>query len=241
MGMANKYAARKANAICLTYPIDDLSAPPGVKVVVTGNPVRASITEVTRQEGRRAFEIPEDALVLLVFGGSLGARHINEAICRVAPELMNRKSLYVIHVTGPKELESVKAELNLNDADASRWLLYGYLDNMPYAMAAADVVVSRAGATSLAEIAARCMPALLVPYPYATADHQTANARANVEAGAAFCVADDDLDKEIFKDELLKLIDDECVRQSMMEAARSLEANEATDKLAGIVESVIQK
>ncbi len=102
--------------------------------------------------------------------------------------------MHVVHVTGPKELDAVAGQLALTPAEEKRWHLFGYTDHMGEAMAAADAIVSRAGATSLAEISARAIPALLVPFPFATEDHQTTNARAYVEAGCAYMLADADVE-----------------------------------------------
>jgi len=108
---------------------------------------------------------------------------------------------------------------------------------MGQAMAAADAVVSRAGASSLAEISARALPALLVPFPYATEDHQTTNARASVEAGCAFMVPDADVEGEDFKAQLLRLVQDPDLRASMREAARAQKTADAAAALADIVMS----
>ena len=128
--------------------------------------------------------------MLLVTGGSLGARHLNQAVAALKDELLAYGDLHIVQVTGPKELDAVREQLALSPEQQARWQLLGYTDHMGDAMAAADVVVSRAGATSLAEISARALPALLVPFPFATEDHQTMNAQACVEAGAAYLVAD---------------------------------------------------
>ena len=117
--------------------------------------------------------IPEEASMLLVFGGSLGARHLNAAISSMKKDLLAIDNLYVVHITGPKELETVEAVLALTEEEKKRYLVMGYQNRMGETMAACDMVVSRAGATSLAEISARCIPAILVPFPFATADHQT--------------------------------------------------------------------
>jgi len=106
---------------------------------------------------------------------------------------------------------------------------------MGLAMAAADAIVSRAGATSLAEISARHLPALLVPFPYATEDHQTMNARACVEAGAAFLVADADVEGAQFTDYLKTLVEDEKARQRMSAAAAAAKTRDAAGLLADVV------
>ena len=176
--------------------------------------------------------------MLLVFGGSLGARHINEAVVALKDELLARPNLHIVHITGPKELDAVTKALALTDDEARRWHLLGYQDRMGETLAAADAIVSRAGATSLAEISALAIPALLVPYPFATADHQTTNARAWVESGAAFMMPDDELGSDEFKAKLFALIDDASVRESMVAAARAQETGEAAAALADVVVGV---
>ena len=235
MGMANKYLARRARAVCLTYDHAARALSDKSHVVLTGNPVRASVFAATRAEGRAAFGVPEDARMLLVTGGSLGARHLNAAIVQRKDMLLGYPDLHIVHVTGPKELDSVTEQLALTDEQAKRWRLMGYTDQMGLAMAAADAIVSRAGATSLAEISARHIPALLVPFPYATEDHQTMNARACVEAGAAFLVADADVEGAQFTDYLKTLVEDETARQRMSAAAAAAKTRDAAGLLADVV------
>ena len=203
--------------------------------MVTGNPVRKSIFASTREAGRAYLGIPEDALMLLVFGGSLGARHLNSAIASLKDRLLAVDDLYIMHVTGPKELETVEAALDLSEAERARYQVLGYQDHMGEAMAACDMVVSRAGATSLAEISARRIPALLVPFPYATADHQTTNAKAYVERGAALMIADADVESDEFATLVFDLIGSETLRDSMREAAATFETQDAAAKLADVV------
>ena len=240
MGMANKYLAAKADAICLTYAVAGDAVEDKEKIHLTGNPVRASIFEATRAEGRRALGVPDDARMLLVFGGSLGARHINEAVGALKDELLERSDLYILHATGPRELDQVIERLDLSEDQAKRYRVVGYIDNMADALAAADVAISRAGATSLAEISARAVPAIFVPFPYATADHQTLNARAYVDSGAAWMIADEDIDDARFKDMVCELLDDDAAREKMTEAAKSLGAQQATENLAKVVLSCVK-
>ena len=173
--------------------------------------------------------------MLLVFGGSLGARHLNQGMCALKDELLSREDLYVVHITGPKELDTVTADLALTPDEEKRWKLVGYTNQMGACMAAADAIVSRAGATSLAEISARFIPALLVPFPYATEDHQTTNARAYVDAGCAYMIADADVETREFAELVMRLVDDADVRASMSEAARGQKTADAAALLADIV------
>lgn len=235
MGMANKYLAKTARAVALTYEVAGAPVADKEKLVVTGNPVRSSVLTSTREEGRSMLGIPEEASMLLVFGGSLGARHLNAAISSMKKDLLAIDNLYVVHITGPKELEAVEAVLALTEEEKKRYLVMGYQNRMGETMAACDMVVSRAGATSLAEISARCIPAILVPFPFATADHQTTNARSYVQAGAAWMMADDMVETPEFKELVLTFVDDEKARLKMSEAARGFETENAASKLADVV------
>ena len=235
MGMANKYLARRAAAVCLTYEHAASALKDKRLVRVTGNPVRASVFAATREEGRDLFGIPQDARMLLVTGGSLGARHLNQAVAALKEALLSYGDLHVVHVAGPKELEATAAALALTPEEERRWHLFGYLDRMGEAMAAADAIVSRAGATSLAEISARALPALLVPFPFATEDHQTTNARACVEAGAAYMVADADVEGPEFERLLRSLVEDGDARERMAQAARAQKTRDAAGLLADAV------
>lgn len=241
MGMANKYLAKRAAAVCLTYEHAASALADTSRVHLTGNPVRTSVFSATREQGRALFDVPDEARLLLVIGGSLGARHINEAIVSLRDTLLAYEDLYIIQVSGPKELESVEQELALTPEQKKRWRVFGYLDHMGEAMAAADAIVSRAGATSLAEISARALPALLVPFPYATEDHQTTNARACVEAGAAYMVADAQVEGPEFKRLLCSLIEDAEVRERMAEVARGQKTRDAAGLLADVVMEAARK
>lgn len=237
MGMANKYLAKKAHAVCLTYEhaAAPLKEPARSRVVLTGNPVRRSVLSATRAEGRERLGVPEDARLLLVTGGSLGARHLNQAVCAMKSDLLSAPDVHVVHVTGPKEYDAVRDALALTPEEEKRWHLFGYLDFMGAAMAAADAIVSRAGASSLAEVSARALPALLVPFPFATEDHQTTNARAYVKAGCAYLVADDEVEGPEFAQLVHSLLDDADVRARMSAAARAQKTEDAAARLADVV------
>ena len=240
-GLANKTSAAKVKTVCVSLPvaIDAFRGKvgPDTQIVVTGNPVRQSVIRADRAEGRRNLGIPKDATMLLVFGGSLGARHLNQGVAALKSKLLSRKDLCVIHSTGKGEYDSVVQELALTQDEAARWRVMPYIDRMGEALAAADLVLSRAGASSVAEIAALAVPSMLVPYPFATADHQTTNARYLVDAGAAVLLPDEKIDAPEFEDYLLGLVDDPARRQAMRDAARGLAQDKAALALADQVES----
>lgn len=232
MGLANKDLSHRATKICLTYQHAAPHGEDASKVIITGNPVRRQVFEATREEGRHAFSIPEDATMLLVTGGSLGARHLNEAMVALKDELLAIENLYIVQITGPKELDTVVEQMQLTPQQQARWQLLGYTNEMGKLMAACDAIVSRAGASSLAEISARGIPALLVPFPYATEDHQTMNAHSSVEAGCALMIADDKVEIPEFGRLVKRLVEDAPLRASMHDAALAQETVNAASKLA---------
>ncbi len=244
-GLANKTCAGFAKTLCLSLP-EAKAAFEGktgkdTAVVVTGNPVRRSVIGASREAGRKAFGVPEDARMLLVFGGSLGAHHLNEALCAMKGELLSRPDLYVVHSTGKDDAGFVTGKLALTPEEKKRYQVLPYISNMGEALAAADAVISRAGASSIAEIAALAVPALLIPYPKATADHQTINAHYLVDAGAAHLLPDAEVMTEKFQDEVLGLIDNDEERAGMRKAARGLGQAKAASALADEVEKAAQR
>ena len=240
-GLANKLSASKTKTVCVSLPvaIDAFKGRIGAdtQIVVTGNPVRKSVINASREAGRASFGVPEDATMLLVFGGSLGARHLNQGVVALKDRLLSREDLRIVHSTGKGEYDSVVAELGLTEDEARRWRVLPYIDNMGEALAACDLVLSRAGASSVAEIAALAVPSMLVPYPYATADHQTTNAHYLVDAGAAVLLPDERIDTPEFEHDLLGLLDDPERLAGMRGAARDLGIDKAASALADQVES----
>ena len=241
-GLANKMMAPGASCVCISVPQarEAFAGRVGAQtpIVLTGNPVRRSVVESERSRGREAFGIPDDATVLLVFGGSLGARHVNQAVCALKGDLLSREGLHVIHSTGRELFDEVTQALALTDEEARRWQVMPYVNNMGDALAACDLVVSRAGASSIAEIAALAVPSVLVPYPLATGDHQTTNATALVDAGAAVLVPDSEVESDAFRDAVLGILDDPDRRAMMRASAAGLGQDRAAATLADQVESV---
>lgn len=243
-GLANKQSAKLASLIATGQPsVGDIlrgHAGPSTRIVFTGNPVRASVLAGDRARGRAALGIPGDATVLLVFGGSLGARHLNDRLASLKDELLSMDDLYVVQSTGKDGYECAVEALGLTEDERARWFVRPYIDDMGDTLAASDLVLSRAGASSVAEIAALAVPAILVPYPFATADHQTTNARLLTDAGAALTYADADIDGSAFGEGLLDLLRDESRRSSMREAARGLAQDKAAEVLADELEALMR-
>ncbi len=234
-GAANRLVARFARVAAVSFPGTDLP-----RAVVTGNPVRPAILAVDRTrdgpDARRRLELPEDRVVVLAFGGSLGARRINRAVAGLAARWSDRTDLALRHVVGGRDWDDATARGEERAGPGG--ILYRpvrYEDDMPTALAAADLVVARAGATTVAELAVLGVPSVLVPLPIATADHQTANARALVDRGAARLVPDAELDVDRLEAELGPLVGDGGARAAMGEAAASLGRPDAADRVADLV------
>ena len=215
MGMANKYFLKRANGIALTYSqaLTGLSA--SAKVLVTGNPVRKNVLQANREESRKNLGLCDDDVLLTVFGGSLGAKQINSALIKLKAKLLSIPNLRIVQITGPSQYDSVCSQLGLSAEEKNKWSLHDYVDDMPEVLSASDIVLSRAGATSLAEISALSLPAILVPYPYATGDHQTKNAHEYVNSGCAKMIADAEILTDKFQTLLMECVTDKDIRNTM--------------------------
>ncbi|WP_246551458.1 UDP-N-acetylglucosamine--N-acetylmuramyl-(pentapeptide) pyrophosphoryl-undecaprenol N-acetylglucosamine transferase [Miltoncostaea oceani] len=224
LGMANRLAAPLARRVTLAFPLAGRS---GRKYLVTGRPVGRAVTQATRTAGRRAFGIDPEATVVLVVGGSQGARSLNRAAVEAFGD---DPPVEVIHVAGPTQLDETRRLLAAR-TPGPRYRLIGYLDNLPDAIAAADLVISRSGG-SVFELAAIGRPSILVPYPHATADHQAKNARWLAEAGAAMVLPDVDCSGERLRGLVGALLSDRRRLEAMAEAARRVGRPDAADVVA---------
>lgn len=234
-GLANRVLSRWAHAVGVTYEDSRAHLKRPERAVLTGNPVRSAVLVADRVVGRMALELPAAALVLLVFGGSRGARHINDTMVALWPHLVDIDGLQVVHVAGRIEAASVQERIEAAGDPEGRYHVFEYLDGMGDAIAACDAIVARAGATSIAEITAIGRAAVLVPYPYATDDHQTLNARAVGEGGGAIVVADSELEMPAFEEALRGLLTDAGLRERMAAASKALGRPHAVQELAALI------
>jgi UDP-N-acetylglucosamine--N-acetylmuramyl-(pentapeptide) pyrophosphoryl-undecaprenol N-acetylglucosamine transferase len=238
-GVANRAAARWAAAVAVSVEAAAARFPRTRRVVVTGNPVRPELAGANlaalRDEGRAAFDLEPGRRTLLVFGGSLGARRINDAVLGTAGRWAAPDRLQILHVAGTRDAERVALAWAGADTAGVRVACVPFVERMELAYAAADVVVCRAGASTVAELTLAGLPAVLVPYPHATADHQTANARALADEGAAVMIADGALDADALVAAAEPLLVDEARRAAAGAAARGLARPEAAARLAALV------
>ena len=234
-GITNKILSKFVNKIAVgTEPA--LKNFPADKTVYTGNPIRSEVLTAFREDGLKEFNFTDEKPVVLVSGGSRGARAINNAMIDVLKSAAQKNSAQFLHVTGKGEFDSVTKKLL--DLDAPNIRIVPYLYNMPTAMAMADLAIFRAGATGLAELTARGVPAILIPYPYAAENHQEFNARSLVEAGAAKMILNKDLTAEILSATLEELLASPEKLKSMAKASLSLGKPNAADEIADIILSL---
>ena len=214
------------------------------KVVCTGMPVRSGFRGRSRVEARRSLGIPEDLPLILSFGGSLGAARMNEALSAVAAKQEHEPRFRLIHATGGGE-EGCAAMLRrmaeLGAAEPRFTRLVPYLYDMPAAMAAADLVVCRAGASTLGELAAAGKAAILIPYPHATGNHQEKNARIPESRGAALLLRDGDCSAESLSAAIAGLLEDPSRLPEMGEKMHSLDRADALDAIVAQILRLTEK
>jgi UDP-N-acetylglucosamine--N-acetylmuramyl-(pentapeptide) pyrophosphoryl-undecaprenol N-acetylglucosamine transferase len=224
LGIANRLLAPAARRVFLAFPIEGRD---GERYLVTGRPVPPETGRADRVAARACFGIAGDERCLLVFGGSLGARSLNSA----AVEAFGREApCAVLHTCGTRDFDELRARL-AELGDPAHYHLHAYAQPFADCLAAADVVAARAGG-SVFELAAAGLPSILVPYPHATADHQTKNAGWMADAGAAVVVPDAELSGERLRAEVGHLLDSPGRMQAMAAAASALARPDAADRIA---------
>lgn len=242
-GITNRILGRFVDKVALGYDEARTYFPLG-KVVFTGNPIRSAFMTVGREESLREFGLNSGRMTILVSGGSRGARSINKAMLGVHRHFRGSDQVQILHVTGKQEYRSVIENLakdGINEQTAGNIMVRPYLYDMPKALASADLAIFRSGAVGLAELTAKGIPAILVPYPYAAEDHQTYNALAMQSKGAAMVINDRDLTAKRLVDAVETILGDRVKLQTMAAASLSMGRPEAADQIAALIVALAQK
>jgi UDP-N-acetylglucosamine--N-acetylmuramyl-(pentapeptide) pyrophosphoryl-undecaprenol N-acetylglucosamine transferase len=226
LGLANRLLAGRARRVCLAFPIEDRT---GDKYVVTGRPVPDAVLEADRGVARARFGIGSEERVLLVVGGSQGARSVNFAAVEAFAEREGR-DFRVLHLSGTRDYAALRERLD-SAPYIGGYELIEYEPNLGDVLAASDLILGRSGG-SIFEFTAAGRPAVLVPFPYATADHQRANARWMERAGAAEIVEDDALDPMALLAKVKGILGDPARLEKMASAARALAKPDAARTIA---------
>lgn len=228
-GWAVRFLAPFARRVAVTVPDATRFFRPG-KAVVTGYPVRADLRSADRQAGRAFFGVGPSEKVILVAGGSRGAQHINQLIAGCLPALLEDAT--IIHVCGQSHLSEAGARWAVLPPDLkARYRLYDYLHDMPLALVAADLAISRAGASVLGEYPVAALPSILIPYAGGHRD-QVQNAAYLAQNGAAVVLPDQEIDSEMLASTVKTLLRDPARLLAMTQAARALARPEAAADLA---------
>ncbi len=245
-GAVNRTLARFARASAVSFPGTDLP-----RAVVTGNPLPRRLVEAARRRrgpdgdaerhaARATLGLPPERTVVLVTTGSLGSARVNRAVLGLVERWRGRSDVAIRHVTGRRDHQVVLAARPDLAAEDLQPDVVAYADQMPVALAAADVAVTRAGAGTCTELAAFGVPAVMVPLPIATRDHQSANAGVLAAVGGAVVVPDDELDVDRLVAELGPLVDQAPRRRAMAQAMAGQARLDAADRVADLIEEVIR-
>lgn len=233
-GVANRMVGVFADKIFISFEGAEKYFLHKKRVVLAGNPVRAEFQSLDREKCRAELGLSEEDRMILIFGGSLGARVINDEAIQLVHNLEKQeRNVKVIFVTGNRYYDEIKAAANGNGDDVlpDFVTLLSYAYNMPQLMCAADIVVCRSGAIAVSEMAACGRPGILIPSPNVTANHQYYNAKALADKGAAIlleekALMDEDVD---LSEEIFKIIDNNDILESMAKAAKAMSRMDAVD------------
>jgi UDP-N-acetylglucosamine--N-acetylmuramyl-(pentapeptide) pyrophosphoryl-undecaprenol N-acetylglucosamine transferase len=231
-GVTNRILADKAVAICVAYEEMERFFPAD-RIIFTGNPVRKQIAEgnINAKEGRKYFGLDPDTPVTLIFGGSLGAKALNEAVFENIEKILSSTSVNLIWQAGSMYYDSYRSRgVEVSD----RVKLMPFIENMEAAYAAADLVVCRAGALTISELAILGKAAILVPSPNVAEDHQTVNAMSLVKKNAALMVKDADAANQLGT-VLIDLLGDENKREDLQKNIKFFARPDAAVKIAEII------
>ncbi|MBQ7044112.1 MAG: undecaprenyldiphospho-muramoylpentapeptide beta-N-acetylglucosaminyltransferase [Clostridia bacterium] len=241
-GVTNKALAKTVDAVMLTSPEAEKYIQPKNPCIVTGLPVRGELISADREFSRVELGVDERP-VILSMGGSLGARVINTAVTQLIEERYERKNCYFLHATGKAGVgmfDVIEKEKGISLSENKHIMLREYINDMHRCMAAADLVICRAGASSLSEIQALGKPSILVPYPYAAENHQYHNAMALVKNDAAILIEEKDFTGERLIKEIDALLADRKRLEALGQNAKKMAIYDATERIVDCIINILK-
>ncbi|MDP2939397.1 MAG: undecaprenyldiphospho-muramoylpentapeptide beta-N-acetylglucosaminyltransferase [Candidatus Omnitrophota bacterium] len=236
-GKANRILSFFSKKIAVSFIQTIKYFPANKKIIYTGCPVRQELFEVRREDSFKFFNLNPDKFTILVMGGSRGSHKINEEFVKAVSLIREKSQFQIIHLTGDKDLDYVRSAFDLIGAVVC---CVAFLEKMGYAYNIADLVISRAGASSLAEIVSFKIPSILIPYPFAY-NHQMANALSLEKKGVAIVIEDKNLSKDKLKEILSNLLDNKGKLKAMKECFNRIAVPDATKNLVQLVISLVDK
>lgn len=231
-GITNKILARFVDKVFLGYEEARKYFKAVGSIVYSGNPIRQEILKNNKDVAIKELHLDTNMKTILVFGGSRGARSINKAMVDVELALSGRKDVQILHATGEANYTDHLKALGSKGGVKDNIHILPYLHDMPLALTVADFTICRAGAIGLAEIAAKGLPSILIPFPFATANHQEFNARAMEDKGAAKVILDKDLNSDVLLKEIDMLLNNPCKLENMHLAALKMGKPKAGEDIA---------
>lgn len=234
-GLATRWLSEKADTVFIAFEESRSFLSKARQIELSGNPIDPRLATMSKADARRAWKLADDAIVVLVTGGSTGARSINSNIAR-ALTIATDRPIHLLWQTGAQGS-------GWNGRAASGWHVhcFAFIDKMTEAFIAADLIIARSGALTLSEICACGRPAILIPYPLATGDHQTQNARVLVDAGGAIMIEDRKLESELLLAQSRALLNDPERLQRMSQANKKLGRPDAADRIAARVSELVSR
>lgn len=234
-GLTTKMLSKKVDLVFLSFEESEKHLDCSVdKLVLTGNPLRAELYRVVREEERARLGLKKKDRYVLAFGGSLGARRLNETLFRFEQSLTEEENVVVCHALGKTSYAKALEENTLQEmglADKKNVQIMEYIDDMPGRMAAADLVICRAGALTLSELAFLKKPAILVPSPYVADDHQHKNAVVFRDGGAARLVTEEELSGDKLLECARELLGDDEQLKLMGRAMERFAVRDASERI----------
>ncbi len=242
-GLTNRLLASRVDKIAISYPQTEAHFQKTVqdKIYYTGNPIRSEIKELDDKEARKLFDIPKESFVVMVMGGSQGAKNVNDKMLYAYNKILEQENIFIFHITGKKHYEEVlkKAENILTKNHREKITFFAFYEEIEYIFSASDLFVGRAGATTLAEITVCGLPAILIPYPHAVSNHQNYNAEELADAGAAKIIREKKMTSDRIAREILKIFASNRL-SSMSQASLNLGKPCATENLMTILENLAE-
>jgi UDP-N-acetylglucosamine--N-acetylmuramyl-(pentapeptide) pyrophosphoryl-undecaprenol N-acetylglucosamine transferase len=237
LGLTTKFLSRFADVVAVSLEDTVKHLTSVKKVVYTGNPRATEVIRANGEQGRESLGVTASTPIVLIFGGSRGAKSINQAVLGMLPKLESLPGVRFIYITGEAHYQDITAKIKTSDYPNLDVRPFVY--NMPDVLATTDLVVARAGASTLAELTALGIPSILIPSPYVTNNHQEANARVLEDQGAARLLLERDCNGENLWNAMEGLVLDPQERKSMGEKARALGRPEAANQIVEELEKLV--
>ena len=235
-GVTNRILSRIVDAVAISFKESAQYFKYAKKLVYTGNPVRSEIIQADRQASRKRLDIGPNDTFVVIFGGSLGAERINATVV----EMLKKYSMdcKILFGTGNAQYESIAKELE--GVRSSSVLVVPYIYDMGSAMAAADLVICRAGAITCSELTALGVPSIMIPSPNVVANHQEYNARSLEKNGASVIILEKDLSGDILYDQMARLLKDKEQLNKMAKNAKKIGITNAAEKIYSIIDELVK-